>query len=121
MDKRKKDADGKEIPISHPNARATIRANQLSNYNEKASDNPNGVETKVFTYSGRDADTMPPVVAALNSEEGVTFGADITSATTATEVGAKGDVKRSPWANAPFFLGALGDYMDGQFQVFHKS
>ncbi|MEA3500438.1 MAG: phosphoenolpyruvate carboxykinase domain-containing protein [Candidatus Marinimicrobia bacterium] len=116
--KGKKDADGKLIPISHPNARATIRANQLSNYNEKSADNPNGVETKVFTYSGRDADTMPPVVAALNSEEGVTFGADITSATTATEVGAKGEVKRSPWANAPFFLGALGDYMDGQFQFF---
>lgn len=27
-------------------------------------------------------------------------------------------MKRSPWANAPFFLGALGDYMDGQFKFF---
>ena len=110
--------DGKLIPISHPNARCTIRSNQLSNFSEEAANNPAGVETKVFTYSGRDADTMPPVVAALTPEEGVTFGADITSATTATEVGAKGDVKRSPWANAPFFLGALGDYMDGQFKFF---
>ena len=116
--KGKTDSDGKKIPISHPNSRATIRANQLSNYNEDAANNPNGVETKVFTYSGRDADTMPPVVAALTPEEGVTFGADIASATTATEVGAKGEVKRSPWANAPFFLGALGDYMDGQFKFF---
>lgn len=114
----KKDPNGKPIPISHPNSRCTIRSNQLSNYNETAADSPVGVETKVFTYSGRDADTMPPVVAALTPEEGVTFGADIASATTATEVGAKGDVKRSPWANAPFFLGALGDYMDGQFKFF---
>ena len=113
-----KDANGKEVPISHPNSRCTIRSNQLSNYNEEAGNDPNGVDTKVFTYSGRDADTMPPVVAALTPEEGVTFGADITSATTATEVGAKGEVKRSPWANAPFFLGALGDYMDGQFKFF---
>ena len=114
----KTDADGKAIPISHPNSRCTIRSRELSNFNKAAANNADGVETKVFTYSGRDADTMPPVVASLTPEEGVTFGADITSQTTATEVGAKGDVKRSPWANAPFFLGALGDYMDGQFKFF---
>ena len=116
--KGKTDAQGNIIPISHPNARCTIRSNQLSNFDEESANDPRGVETKVFTYSGRDADTMPPVVTALTPEEGVIFGADIVSATTATEVGAKGDVKRSPWANAPFFLGALGDYMDGQFKFF---
>jgi len=114
----KKDKDGKLIPISHPNSRCTIKSSELSNFNKEAANDPKGVETKVFTYSGRDADTMPPVVAALTPEEGVTFGADIASQTTATEVGTKGDVKRSPWANAPFFLGALGDYMDGQFKFF---
>ncbi len=114
----KTDANGNVIPISHPNSRCTIRSNQLSNYNEAAADDPNGVDTLVFTYSGRDPETMPPVVAGLTPEEGVTFGADIASQTTATEVGAKGDIKRSPWANAPFFLGALGDYMDGQFKFF---
>lgn len=116
--KGKKDAKGNLIKISHPNSRCTIRSNQLSNFDEDSANDPAGVETKVFTYSGRDADTMPPVVAALTPEEGVIFGADIASQTTATEVGSKGDVKRSPWANAPFFLGALGDYMDGQFQFF---
>lgn len=116
--KGKTDDNGKSIPISHPNSRCTIRGRDLSNFNVAASDDAKGVETRVFTYSGRDADTMPPVVASLTPEEGVTFGADITSQTTATEVGAKGEVKRSPWANAPFFLGALGDYMDGQFKFF---
>ena len=117
----KTDTDGKPIPISHPNSRCTIRSRELNNFNETAANDANGVETKVFTYSGRDADTMPPVVASLTPEEGVTFGADIASQTTATEVGAKGEVKRSPWANAPFFLGALGDYMDGQFKFFTNS
>ena len=79
--------------------------------------NPEGVETRVITYSGRDSNTMPPVWAARSSDEGVVIGACIVSAATATEVGATG-VKRAPWANAPFIPGALGDYMDAQFQFF---
>ncbi|MCP3873107.1 MAG: phosphoenolpyruvate carboxykinase (GTP), partial [Desulfobacteraceae bacterium] len=69
------------------------------------------------TYSGRDADTMPPVWVAKSSDAGVVIGACIVSAATATEVGATG-VKRAPWANAPFIPGALGDYMDAQFKFF---
>ena len=82
-----------------------------------STENPEGVETRVFTYSGRDSDTMPPVWAAANSDQGVVIGACIVSAATATEVGATG-VKRAPWANAPFIPGALGDYMDAQFTFF---
>lgn len=108
--------DGKEIPISHPNARATIVATALDNYSEQSED-PNGVKTSVITYSGRDADTMPPVWVAKNSDHGVVIGASIVSAATATEVGASG-VKRAPWANAPFIPGDLADYMDAQFKFF---
>ena len=75
------------------------------------------VLARVFTYSGRDADTMPPVWAARTPDEGVVIGACIVSAATATEVGATG-VKRAPWANAPFIPGALGDYMEAQFKFF---
>ncbi len=110
------DGNGKEVPISHPNARCTIASSELANYSEKAED-PKGVETRVITYSGRDSDTMPPVWAAKNSDHGVVIGACIVSAATATEVGATG-VKRAPWANAPFIPGALGDYMDAQFKFF---
>jgi phosphoenolpyruvate carboxykinase (GTP) len=60
---------------------------------------------------------MPPVWAAKNADQGVVIGACIVSAATATEVGATG-VKRSPWANAPFIPGSLGDYMDAQFKFF---
>ncbi len=110
------DAKGKPIPVSHPNSRCTLTSRALSNYSEKAED-PAGVETRVITYSGRDSDTMPPVWVARNADEGVVIGACIVSAATATEVGATG-VKRSPWANAAFIPGALGDYMDAQFKFF---
>jgi phosphoenolpyruvate carboxykinase (GTP) len=60
---------------------------------------------------------MPPVWVAKTMEQGVVIGACIVSAATATEVGASG-VKRSPWANAAFIPGALGDYMEAQFQFF---
>ena len=63
---------------------------------------------------------MPPVWVAKTSDQGVVIGACIVSAATATEVGATG-VKRAPWANAPFIPGALGDYMDAQFNFFRQS
>ncbi len=112
------DENGKEIPISHPNSRCTLTSSALPNYSEKSED-PNGVETRMITYSGRDSDTMPPVWAAKNSDHGVVIGAGIVSAATATEVGATG-VKRAPWANAPFIPGALSDYMDAQFAFFEN-
>jgi len=111
-----KDAKGKEIPISHPNARCTLSSRALDNFSPLSEDS-RGVETRVITYSGRDSDTMPPVWAAESSDKGVVIGACIVSAATATEVGAKG-VKRSPWANSAFIPGSLGDYMDAQFKFF---
>jgi phosphoenolpyruvate carboxykinase (GTP) len=116
--KGKTDADGKPIPLSHPNARFTIRAESLGNYSPKMQD-PAGVVTKVFTYNGRDSDTMPPVRVARNPDEGVVIGASIVSKATATEVGATG-VKRQPWANQPFIPGALGDNMVAQFEFFNS-
>ena len=110
------DEHGKEIPISHPNSRCTLTSSALANYSSM-SEEPNGVETRVITYSGRDSDTMPPVWAAQNPDEGVVIGACIVSAATATEVGATG-VKRAPWANAPFIPGSLAEYMNAQFKFF---
>jgi phosphoenolpyruvate carboxykinase (GTP) len=110
------DENGKEIPVSHPNSRCTLTSSALANYSEIAED-PNGVETRVVTYSGRDSDTMPPVWVAKDPDHGVVIGACIVSAATATEVGATG-VKRAPWANAPFIPGSLVDYLDAQFEFF---
>lgn len=113
------DDGGKPIPISHPNARCTVSASALANYSTEC-ENPRGVETRVITYSGRDSDTMPPVWVAKTPDQGVTIGACIVSAATATEVGATG-VKRAPWANAPFIPGSLGGYMKAQFQFFNHA
>ncbi len=113
------DENGKEIPMSHPNSRCTLKNAALSNYSDM-NENPAGVETRIVTYSGRDSDTMPPVWVAKDSDRGVVIGACIVSAATATEVGATG-VRRQPWANAPFIPGSLGDYMQAQFQFFGSS
>ena len=114
--KGKTDDEGKPIPLSHPNSRCTLKSDSLENYSPEA-ENPEGALTRVFTYSGRDADTMPPVWVAKDPYAGVVIGACIVSAATATEVGATG-IKRAPWANAPFIPGSLGDYMDAQFKFF---
>ena len=114
----KTDKNGKPVPISHPNARFTISCEALDNYSDKIED-PAGVVAKVFTYSGRDSDTMPPVWVAKNLDHGVVIGASLISQATATEVGATG-VKRAPWANQPFIPGGLGDYMHAQFDFFNS-
>ncbi len=117
-EKGKTDKDGKPVPLSHPNARFTLSCRVLDNYSNKIED-PAGVITKVFTYSGRDGDTMPPVWVAKNRDHGVVLGASLVSRATATEVGATG-VKRQPWANQPFIPGGLGDYMHAQFEFFNS-
>ncbi|MDY7107161.1 MAG: phosphoenolpyruvate carboxykinase (GTP) [Planctomycetota bacterium] len=115
--KGKTDAEGNEIPISHPNARCTLRNTAIENYNPATGESPEGATIRVITYSGRDADTMPPVWVGRNSDHGVVIGASVVSAATATEVGVTG-VKRQPWANAPFIPGALADYMRSQFEFY---
>jgi len=115
----KTDENGNPIPLSHPNSRCTVECKEIGNYNEAAAEDPNGVQIKVITYSGRDSDTMPPVWVAKDPDHGVVIGASILSAATATEVGAKG-VRRQPWANEPFIPGPLADYMDAQFAFFNS-
>jgi phosphoenolpyruvate carboxykinase (GTP) len=118
--KGKTGPDGTPIPMSHKNSRCTLLASAIANHATELSEDPNGVPVKVITYSGRDADTMPPVWVAKNSNEGVLIGASIVSKATATEVGATG-VNRQPWANAPFIPGALADYMEAQFTFFNST
>ena len=118
-DPEKLDDKGNKVPMSHPNARATLRCASIDNYNGEWGESPEGVPIQVVTYSGRDADTMPPIYVAKNPNHGVVIGASIVSAATATEVGATG-VKRQPWANAPFIPGSLSHYMRDQFKFFNN-
>ncbi|MBN2061024.1 MAG: phosphoenolpyruvate carboxykinase (GTP) [Deltaproteobacteria bacterium] len=115
----KTDEKGMPVPMSHPNSRCTLSNSAIGNYNQEAAEDPNGIQIKVITYSGRDADTMPPVWVAINPDQGVIIGASVLSAATATEIGARG-VRRQPWANEPFIPGPLSDYMSAQFQFFNS-
>jgi phosphoenolpyruvate carboxykinase (GTP) len=115
----KTDAEGKPVPPSHKNSRCTLDCSEIANHDAAANADPEGVPVKVITYSGRDADTMPPVWVARSADEGVAIGASIVSKATATEVGAVG-VNRQPWANAPFIPGPLADYMKSQFSFFNS-
>jgi len=118
--KEKIGPDGKPVPMSHKNSRCTLVASAIANHATALSEDPKGAPIKVITYSGRDADTMPPVWVAKTPNEGVVIGASIVSKATATEVGTTG-VNRQPWANAPFIPGALADYMAAQFTFFNST
>jgi phosphoenolpyruvate carboxykinase (GTP) len=105
------------VPISHPNSRCTLKAEAVGNHNKAVNADPKGIVIKVITYSGRDADTMPPIWVAKNTDAGVAIGASIVSKATAAEIGASG-VNRQPWANTPFVAGSLTDYLEAQLNFY---
>ncbi len=108
-----------DVPMSHPNSRCTLLAEAIGNHNKEVNADPAGALVKVVTYSGRDADTMPPIWVAKTMNQGVVIGASIVSKATATEIGATG-VNRQPWANAPFIAGGLPAYLDAQIKFFNS-
>lgn len=109
------DATGKEIPMSHPNARFTCRISDLANADENA-DNPNGVAVDGIFYGGRDSDTNVPISESLSWEHGVFVGATIESETTATIIGAVGQRKSSPMANMDFVIVPLSLYLSNHLK-----
>jgi len=109
--KGKKDANEKEIPHAHPNARYTIRIQELSNADVNL-DSPEGVPIEGIFYGGRDSNTMVPVLESLNWEHGVFLGAAIESETTSATLGAEGVRQPSPMANLDFMVVPLGKYIE---------
>ncbi len=99
-----------DVPPSHKNARFTITLDNLDNY-DPATENVGGVKLSGMLYGGRDYGTMPTIVMAHDWMNSVVHGAIIRSATTATEIGADGSEKRSPFANEAFFPGPLAEYI----------
>ncbi|MCI5140457.1 MAG: phosphoenolpyruvate carboxykinase (GTP), partial [Candidatus Electrothrix sp. ATG1] len=97
-------------PMSHKNSRFTIPLDALANY-DPATEDPQGVKLSALVFGGRDYTTMPTIIMAHDWMNTVVHGAIIRSATTATEIGADGSEKRSPFANEAFFPGPLGQYI----------
>ena len=108
--KGKKDEDGREIPLAHPNARYTIRIEELNNADPNLHD-PNGVPVHGILYGGRDSNTMPPVIESLDWKHGVFLGASIESETTSATLGAEGVRTQQPMANLDFMVVPLGKYI----------
>ncbi len=109
--KGKTDKDGKAVPVSHKNARYTIRLSALANLDPQA-DNPAGVPVGGIIYGGRDSDTQVPIEQAFDWTEGVIAkGASIESETTAATLGQAGVRKFNIMANQDFVSIPLGRYI----------
>ncbi|MCP2519146.1 phosphoenolpyruvate carboxykinase (GTP) [Candidatus Aminicenantes bacterium AC-335-K20] len=107
----KKDAEGKEIPCSHPNARFTLELSLLENVDPKLND-PEGVVVKGIVYGGRDSDTWLPVEEAFDWVHGIiTKGASLESETTAATLGKEGVRKFNPMSNLDFLSIPIGKYI----------
>jgi len=113
------DGAGKEIPLSHPNARFTLRINELENVDENL-ENPEGVPIAGIFYGGRDSDTTVPVAESINWDHGVFIGATVESETTAATLGAVGQRKSSPMANMDFMIIPLSLYIENHIKFGRK-
>lgn len=106
-----KGPDGKEVPVSHPNARFTLQLSYLDNLDE-ALDAPGGVPVGGFIYGGRDSDTCVPVRESFDWRHGIiNIGASLESETTAATLGKAGVRKFNPMSNLDFLSVSIGRYV----------
>lgn len=109
--KGKKDKDGKEIKVSHPNARFTIALKSFDNL-DPALDDPQGVEVAGIVYGGRDSDTSVPVEESFDWVHGIiTKGAALESETTAATLGKEGVREFNPMSNLDFLSITIAQYL----------
>ncbi len=108
----KKDEKGKDVPVSHLNARFTVSLDLFSNLDPVIED-PAGVEVGAIVYGGRDSDTCVPVEESIGWEHGiVTFGACLESETTAATLGKEGVREFNPMSNLDFLSIPVGRYVE---------
>jgi phosphoenolpyruvate carboxykinase (GTP) len=107
----KKDAEGREIPPSHPNARFTLDMRLLENMDPRR-DDPEGVVLGAIVYGGRDSDTWVPVEQSFDWVHGIiTKGASLESETTAATLGQEGVREFNPMSNRDFLSIPIGRYI----------
>lgn len=114
--KGKKDAKDKEVKCSHPNARFTMRLDNLENCDQKLHTSE-GVVVRGFVYGGRDSDTSVPIEEALNWEHGIiTKGAALESETTAATLGQEGVREFNPMSNLDFLSIPISKYVQNNLE-----
>jgi len=108
----KRDVEGNEITLSHPNARFTFDMRFIENVDPEL-DNPEGVAIGGIIYGGRDSDTKVPVEESFDWVHGViTMGAALESETTAATLGIEGVRKINPMSNLDFLSIPIGKYIE---------
>ena len=101
-----------DTPISHGNARYTIRMEYLDNL-DPAWDDKNGVKVDGVVYGGRDSDTTVPCEESFDWRNGIIMKAcPLESETTSATIGQEGVRVPQPMANLDFITYPLGDYVD---------
>lgn len=116
----KKGADGKDIPLAHPNARYTIRIKELDNANKEL-DNPEGVPVSGVIYGGRDSDVNVPICESFNWQHGVFVGACLESETTTANIGQTGIRTHDPMANIDFLVVPYNLYVSNHLKFGKKA
>lgn len=107
----KTDAQGQRIPLSHGNARYTIRLDYLANL-DKAWNDRQGVRVGGIIYGGRDSDTSVPVEESFDWQDGIIMKAcTLESETTAATLGQEGVRVPQPMANLDFISYPTGLYI----------
>jgi len=110
--KGEKDENGKEITVSHRNARFTISLHNFNNLDPTLHD-PKGVEIGGMVYGGRDSDTWVPIKEAFDWTHGIiAYGASLESETTAATLGQEGVRKFNPMSNLDFLSIPIRDYIN---------
>jgi phosphoenolpyruvate carboxykinase (GTP) len=96
-------------PAAHPNSRFTVAMDQCPTAASEWSD-PRGVVVDAIVFGGRRSDTMPLVTEARSWAHGVYLGATMASERTAAAEGTLGELRRDPFAMAPFTGYNVGEH-----------
>ncbi len=109
--KGKQDAQGKEIPPAHKNARYAVRIKALANSDTEL-ENPEGVKLDVVIYGGRDYYAYVPVQQGYDWSHGiVAYGAALETVTTFATVGQEGVPEINMMSIQDFVAIPLGKYI----------
>ena len=109
--KGKKDANGKEIPLAHKNARYTVTLTALANCDPEL-ENPEGVPLGGVMYGGRDPKASVPVQQAFDWTHGiVSYGASLETETTFAIIGEEGVMEINLMSIQDFLAIPLGKYI----------